>query len=128
MDQHAASEGRDRILINDLVVDTRIGVHAHEYDAPQRVRINVALDVTTNPAPLSDDLSHVISYEGIIGSIKALVVDGHINLVETLAERIAQICLKSPLALRARVRVEKLDIEPDAAGVGVEIERWRSES
>lgn len=125
MDEQAASGRRDRILIRDLMIATRIGVHPHEYDVPQRVLINIALDVTTNPAPLSDDLSHVISYEGIIGSIKALATAGHINLVETLAERIAQICLKSPLAVRACVRVEKLDIEPDAAGVGVEVERGR---
>lgn len=127
MDQQAASDGGDRILIRDLVLNTRIGVHPHEYDAPQRVRINIVLEVAANPAPLSDDLSHVVSYEGIIDSIKSLAAAGHMNLVETMAERIAQICLKSPLARRARVRVEKLDIEPDAAGVGVEIERARTE-
>jgi dihydroneopterin aldolase len=51
--------------------------------------------------------------------------DGHINLVETLAERVAEICLVPDDARDVRVRVEKLDIVPDAAAVGVEIHRKR---
>ena len=45
------------------------------------------------------------------------------NLVETLAERLAGICLQDPRVRSARVRVEKLDVFADAVSVGVEIER-----
>ena len=115
----------DRILINDLRLDCRIGVHVHERLAPQRVRINVALEVRNGIRHEADDIAGVVSYEGILAGIKALAGGDHINLVETLAERIADICLADARALCARVKVEKLDIEPNAAGIGIEIERRR---
>lgn len=115
----------DRILIRDLMLMCRIGVHDYEHEAPQRVRVNVELRVVANPAPLADDVAHVISYEKIILRIKALAAAGHVELVETLAERIAHLCLADRRAIAVRVRVEKLDVEPDAAAVGVEIERLR---
>ena len=115
----------DRLLIADLVLPVSIGVYAHEKTAPQRVRINVELEVDNSQREIDDEILNVVSYEHIVGDIKALIADGHINLVETLAERIAGICLDNPRSRRVRVRVEKLDIEPDAAAVGVEIQRPR---
>ncbi|HJO96838.1 MAG TPA: dihydroneopterin aldolase, partial [Rhodospirillales bacterium] len=52
-----------------------------------------------------------------------IVGQGHVNLVETLAEKIAAACLKDKSIRSLRVRVEKLDVFADAASVGVEIER-----
>ena len=115
----------DRILIRDLLLDCRIGVHAHERLAPQRVRVNVELEVRNGIRHEADDIAGVVSYEGILEGIKALAAGDHINLVETLAERIADLCLADARALCAKVRVEKLDIEPKAAGIGIEIERRR---
>jgi dihydroneopterin aldolase len=60
-----------------------------------------------------------------VDDIKRLIRQGHINLVETLAERIAAQCLEDHRILSAKVRVEKLDIMPEASAVGVEIERHR---
>lgn len=114
----------DRVLIKDLILQARIGIHPHER-APQRVRLNIEVEVRSEPRPHGDEIAEVISYEDLIAGIRALIAEGHINLVETLAERVAEICLADPRALRARVRVEKLDVEPDAAAVGVEIERAR---
>lgn len=115
----------DRLLIKDLVLPASIGVHSHEREAAQRVRINVELEVADEPRSLGDDIGNVVSYEHTVDRIKALVAAGHINLVETLAERIAEICLEDPRARRVRLRVEKLDVEPDAESVGIEIERPR---
>jgi dihydroneopterin aldolase len=115
----------DRLLIEDLVLQANIGVHAHEKTEPQRVRINVELEVDNGQQEIDDEILNVVSYEHIVRDIKGLIASGHINLVETLAERIAGICLDNPRSRRVRVRVEKLDIEPDAAAVGVEIERPR---
>jgi 7,8-dihydroneopterin aldolase/epimerase/oxygenase len=115
----------DRLLIGDLVLPANIGVHPHEKTGTQRVRINVELEVDNGQREIDDEILNVVSYEHIVRDIKALIAVGHINLVETLAERIAGICLDNPRARRVRVRVEKLDIEPDAAAVGVEIERPR---
>src|SRR5262249_34872189 len=98
----------------------------------QRVRINVDLGVEDDGAlPLSrqpighDELARVVDYEKLVERIRAVIASGHVRLVETLAERIAEVCLVDRRVLLARVRVEKLDIFVDAASAGVEIERRR---
>jgi dihydroneopterin aldolase len=118
------------MFIRDLVLASSIGVHAHERAAAQRIRINLDLAVTddgggklSRPAVGHDDLARVVDYEAIVNRVRAVVAAGHVNLVETLAERIAETCLADPRIVAARVRVEKLDVFADAASAGVEIER-----
>lgn len=114
-----------RILVRDLVLKCLIGIHAHELLAPQRVRINVDMSVLEQAGPLCDDIANVVSYEDVIDGIKAMLAEGHINLVETLAEKIAELCLTDERVETARIRVEKLDVYAEAASVGIEIERGR---
>jgi len=61
----------------------------------------------------------------VVKKVEAILAEGHINLVETLCEKIAAACLKDRRVMAARVRVEKPDIIPNARSVGVEIERTR---
>jgi dihydroneopterin aldolase len=114
-----------RILVRDLVLKCSIGIHAHELLAPQRVRINVDMSVLEQAGPLCDDIANVVSYEDVIDGIKTMLAKGHINLVETLAENIAELCLTDERVETARIRVEKLDVYAEAASVGIEIERGR---
>ena len=111
-----------RMFIRDLVVDCRIGIHRHEQAAGQRVRINVDLTIGED-RPVDDSIANVVDYDGVIAGIKAIIDAGHINLVETLAERIGDFCVADPRVLSARVRVEKLEAVAEAASAGVEIER-----
>lgn len=120
------------MFIRDLVLPASIGVHAHEHAAPQRIRINLDLAVVDErdpkvswPAVGRDDLARVVDYEAIANRIRALVAGGHVQLVETLAERLAETCLSDPRILTVRIRVEKLDVFADATSAGVEIERRR---
>jgi 7,8-dihydroneopterin aldolase/epimerase/oxygenase len=113
-----------RMFLRDLVLPCRIGVYAHEKLKPQRVRINVSMRVEPDAGPRNDDIAHVLSYDEVLGAIKRLAAGEHINLVETLAEAIAEICLADRRVVEARVMIEKLDVEPGAS-VGVEIERRR---
>ena len=113
------------LLIRDLVLPCSIGVHEHERHATQRVRINVRIQVTDDERPIDDSIANVVSYETVVDGIRAIVAGGHINLVETLADRIVALCLANRRASAVRVRVEKLDLYPDAEGVGVEVERNR---
>lgn len=117
--------GYYRIRVTDLVLPARIGVYDREKQAPQRVRINVDLKVAEHGGRLDDDIANVLSYEDIVNGIRAIIGRGHINLVETLAEEIASLCLEDSRVAMARIGVDKLDVEPDAAAVGVEIERSR---
>jgi dihydroneopterin aldolase len=113
------------VFIRNLEVLAHIGVHGHERGKPQPVRINVDLGVE-DEAPTEDRLENVVDYEAITGKIRAIVASGHINLAETLAERIAQSCFEDARVKRARVRVEKLHALPGAESGGVEIERARA--
>lgn len=111
------------VLIRNLEVLSRIGVHGHEHGKPQPVRINVRL--TAMESPPDDRLEHAIDYEAVTEKIRALASAGHINLAETLAERIAASCLEDPRVVRACIRVEKLHALAGAEAAGVEITRTR---
>lgn len=112
------------VFIRDFVLSCSIGVHGHEKEATQRVRLNLDLAVCERDKDLEDKLENVVCYEAIADGVRALIARGHVNLVETLAEDIAKMCLDDRRVRSVRVRVEKLDILPDAASVGVEIERF----
>lgn len=120
----APAAGLRRILVRDLVLNCEIGAFRHERGARQRVRINLDLGAREEPQPIADDLSNVVCYDEIVSAIRRLTEGGHVNLVETLAERIAAMCLADSRIRVARIRVEKLDVYPDAASVGIEIERF----
>ena len=121
----AALLGRTlNVFVRDLVLPCRIGVYSHEQHGEQRVRINLDLTCLEHPA-INDEYRNVICYAEVVEGIRKLLAEGHINLVETLAERIAADCLADHRVLIAKVRVEKLDVMPEAASVGVEIERHR---
>ena len=92
---------------------------------PQRIVVNIDLSVHEGEGPNDDDIGHVVSYEIVVKKVEAILAEGHINLVETLCEKIAAACLKDSRVVAARVRVEKPDIIPNARSVGVEIERTR---
>jgi 7,8-dihydroneopterin aldolase/epimerase/oxygenase len=121
----AALNGRTlRVFVRDLVLPCRIGVYSHEKHGDQRVRINLDLTCLEHPA-INDEHDNVVCYAEVVEGIRKLLAEGHINLVETLAERIAADCLEDRRVVSAKVRVEKLDVMPDAGSVGVEIERHR---
>ena len=111
------------VFVRDLVLDCLIGVHRHERDGSQRVRINLDLTVFESADPIEDRLSNVLCYEGLILKVRRLATSGHVNLVETLAERLAELCLSEPDVSIVKVRLEKLDVFSDAASVGIEIRR-----
>lgn len=114
------------VMIRDLVVPCRVGVRRHERDAPQRVRVNLKLVV--EETILRDRLEDVVCYDEIVDHIRRIAAGGHVNLVETLAERIADGCFSDPRVRSARVAVEKLDVYSDATAAGVRIIRHRADS
>jgi dihydroneopterin aldolase len=122
------ASGKDRlrhVFVRDLEIMALLGVYEHEKRKPQRIVVNIDLSVREDQAILADDIDHVVSYEAVVRRVEAIVAQGHVHLVETLAERIAEACLADERVSAARVRVEKPDIIPNARSVGVEIERLR---
>jgi dihydroneopterin aldolase len=119
-----AAKAIRHVFIRNLEVLAHIGVYGHEQGKLQPVRINVDLAVE-DVVDVEDKLERVVDYGAIAGKIRAIIGAGHINLAETLAERIAQSCFGDERVKTARVRVEKLHALPGAESGGVEIERSR---
>lgn len=123
----AATQGAaplDRISVRDYTRDVEIGAFRSERGVTQRIRFNVVLEVSHHSAAEDDDVDKVISYDTITEAIEAQLSNERINLLETLAERIAARCLADARAVRVFVRIEKLDRIPGA--LGVEIMRARN--
>lgn len=121
----SASSGLRHVFVRDLELMALIGIYDHEKVDPQRIIVNIDLSVAEGEGPKDDEIGHVVSYEIVVKKVEAIIAKGHINLVETLCEKVAAACLKDRRVMAARVRVEKPDIIKNARSVGVEIERAR---
>ena len=123
----SATRGLRRVFIRDLVLPARIGIHDHERAQAQPVIINV--DASVEEAVEGADntktgtIADVVCYETLTKQIKKVLAGAHIDLVEALAEKIADRLLVDARIIRLRIRLEKPEAIAEAAGVGVEIER-----
>lgn len=113
-----------KIFVRALKIEAEVGVYAHERGMTQPLIVDVELDVTTVHA---ERLSQTVNYETIAAAARDLAAEGHIELVEMFAERLAERCLADPRVTRARVRVEKpMALAPQAQAAGVEITAVRA--
>lgn len=115
----------DRVLVHDFEIPVRVGAYENERSNPQRVRFNVDVEVTRSARP-AQDMRDVLSYDIITDGIRLVAAEGHIPLLETLAERIASLVLEHPQVQRVAVKVEK--VQMGSGRVGVEITRQRAAS
>jgi 7,8-dihydroneopterin aldolase/epimerase/oxygenase len=113
----------DRISVRDYTRSVEIGAFRSERGVTQRIRFNVVLEVSHHAAARDDDVDQIISYDTITEAIEHELAAERVNLLETLAERVAGRVLADPRAVRVFVRLEKLDRIPGA--LGVEIVRSR---
>lgn len=111
------------VFVRDLELNANIGVYHREKGQMQPVRINLDLTVEETDGDIDDKLENVVDYGAVVDGIKAILAGGHLNLVETLAEKVAAHCLADKRVKVARVRIEKLKVLAEAQSVGVEIER-----
>lgn len=118
-----ASAPKRRVFVRGLTLPARIGAYAEEMGREQPVIVDIEMEVCEPADPASDALSDVVCYDRLSQGVKAILAEGHIKLVETLAERIAAMCLVHPMAIAVRVRVEKPGAIREAAGAGVEVVR-----
>lgn len=102
----------DTIFVRDLIVDCNVGVYAEEQGVTQKVRFTVEARLAKSVFSIDDEMIEVPSYADIIDSIVSLARGGHINLVETFAERIAAGCLADLRITAVRVQLEKLERGP----------------
>jgi dihydroneopterin aldolase len=130
--EHAASapaqdwkRGCRRVFVRDLEVVGSVGVLEHEKRYEQRIIVSADLFVRDDYDGKSDRLGDVLDYGKVVDGIVRLVESGHFNLIETLAERIANQCLVDVRVLGVRVCIAKPDVMDACRSVGIEIERRR---
>ena len=121
-----AARGRRLVFVRDLEIVASVGLLEHEKRYEQRIIVSAELAVRDDYDGRSDRLADVVDYSKVVDGIVRLVQSEHVNLIETLAERIAAHCLADSRVEGVRVRIEKPDVMPSCRSVGIEIERGRT--
>lgn len=122
----SATAPRRKIFVQDLVLEAQIGAYEHEYGRTQPLRIDFEAEVVEPSEPAGDRLEDVVCYNRLTEGVKAIIAEGHIKLIETLAERIADLVMAHPMTINVRVRIEKPQAIAEAGAAGVEIQRSKS--
>jgi dihydroneopterin aldolase len=115
----AGDDPLDRISLRDHIVEVEIGAFQAERGTTQRICFNVVVELKRFDGPVDDDVDRILSYDKVTEAIAYELGAERLNLLETLAERIAERILLEPLAVRVFVRIAKLDRGPGALGVEI---------
>ena len=113
----------DLIFIEGYTGQTVIGIHESELHRPQPLVIDIEAGLPRARACRTDDIADTIDYGVVRDRLDALMLDHGVQLLEALAERIAQMLLTDFRAARVRVKVVKPRKFDNVAAVGVQIER-----
>ena len=116
----------NKIFINDLRLETRIGVYDWERQLPQTIRLDLEIALPSDKPFASGKLEDALDYAAIVARIKAFAKDNPHPLLERFTEAVAQIVLTEFGAPGLRLRVAKLAQLPGVKEIGIEIERTRS--
>ncbi|HEU0229288.1 MAG TPA: dihydroneopterin aldolase [Burkholderiaceae bacterium] len=116
-----------RIFFSQLALDARIGILEHELRATQPLHIDAEFDVDVRHSVLDQDIQTVLDYRLLRGAIVDECTRAHVNLLETLIERVADRLMREfPDVLRLKIRISKPLAFSDCAAVGIEIEQARA--
>lgn len=115
----------DELTVTGIECHAHHGVLEHERREGQRFVIDLTLGLDTRSAAASDDLQETVDYGSLVGQVKAAVESDPVDLIETLAERVAEVCLIDRRVEWARVTVHKPEapIPTDFADVALTILR-----
>lgn len=113
----------DIIFIRDLRIDTVIGIYDWERSIRQTIRLDLEMATDIARAAASDRIEDTLNYKAVAKRIIAFVEQSEFQLVETLAERIAELVLGEFAVPWLRLTLNKGGAVRGAQGVGVIIER-----
>ncbi len=117
----------DIIYLNDLEIETIIGIYDWEREVKQKIRIDLEMATDIGAAAVSDNIDDTVNYKAVAKRLIQFVGESEFQLVETLAERIADIVISEFSIPWVRLRVNKPGAVRYAGDVGVVIERGRKE-
>jgi dihydroneopterin aldolase len=119
----ASESSMDTVFIRDLRVKTIIGIYPWERRIRQSVRINLEMGMDNRRPAASDAIEDAVNYKAVAKRVQTFTEENEFQLVETLAERLADLLLKEFTLPWLRLTVSKPGAVRDAAEVGVVIER-----
>lgn len=118
----------DTIFIREFRAEAWIGVYAWEKLSPQVLELDLTLGLDTHAAGASDDIGDTVDYGAVIERIRTDLKDRHFNLLEALAEHVAQVMIRDFRAPWVKVSVAKIAHLRGVKQVGVTIARSRDGS
>ena len=110
------------VQITNLILNAKIGIHSYEKATKQPIRINIKVSITPPSSFNDNSIKNIVDYEKIVNGVKNIVNREHTNLVEALAQKIADLCLDYEMAESVIIKIEKLEIIDETDSVGIEIE------
>ena len=115
-----------KILINDLILDLKLGYYDFEKEKPQKVKFSLEIDYQDKKPSNDKDIKSIVNYAKIVKLIKKLVKNKHYNFLETLAEDVFDELFKDKRIDKISLQIEKLEIMKDCTSVGIQISKKRS--
>jgi 7,8-dihydroneopterin aldolase/epimerase/oxygenase len=101
----------DRIALRGVRAHANHGVYAFERERGQTFSVDAVLEVDTRAAAVGDDLDKTVNYADLAKKLHAVLTGEPVNLLETLAERLAEVCLADPLVDAVDITVHKPQAE-----------------
>ncbi|UOD50250.1 dihydroneopterin aldolase [Orrella daihaiensis] len=116
-----------RIIFSRIALDASIGILEHERIATQPIHIDAEIEVDVNQPVNDTDINSVLDYRTLHESIVKECTSGHVNLLETLTDNVANRLLTTFIETReVTVRITKPSAFADSAGVAIEVHKQRS--
>ena len=115
-----------KILINDLILDLKLGYYDFEKEKAQKVKFSLEIDYQDKKPSNDKDLKSIVNYDKIVKLIKKLVKNKHYNFLETLAEDVFDELFKDKRIGKIMLKIEKLEILKQCSSVGIQITKKRS--
>ena len=115
-----------KILINELILDLKLGYYDFEKEKPQKIKFSLEIDYQDKKPSNDKDLKSIVNYGTIVKLITKLVKRKHYNFLETLAEAVFDELFKDKRIGKIMLKIEKLEILKDCSSVGIQITKKRS--
>ena len=115
-----------KILINELILDLKLGYYDFEKVKPQKVKFSLEIDYEDKKPTNDKDIKSIVNYSTVVKLIKNLVKKKHYNFLETLAEAVFDELFKDQRIGKITLKIEKLEILKNCSSVGIQISKIRS--
>jgi len=115
-----------KILINELILELKLGYYDFEKEKPQKVKFSLEIDDEDKKATNDKDIKSIVNYSTEVKLISKLVKKKHYNFLETLAEAVFDELFKDKRIGKIMLKIEKLEILKECSSVGIQITKKRS--